>query len=76
MKNISQLLNSTEVVKKIDSNPTLLIDNPTKTKPKICPNLTNKIYRKRKASPITWTDELISNLKFKSIEYQKTASKR
>lgn len=76
MKNVAQLLNSPEVAKKIESNPAFQMDNPIKAKIAPSTNLTKNIFRKRKTSKITWTEDLVTNLRKTSAEYQKMASKR
>lgn len=76
MKNVTFLINSPNVTRKIESNPILQLDNPITSKSKSNLNNTKHITRKRFKSKINCSPEMLSSIKRSSADYQKIASKR
>lgn len=76
MKNVTSLLNSPNVMQKIESNPIIQLDNPITSKPKSNLNNTKNIPKKRLKPRIHCLPDMLSNLKKSSVEYQKIASRR
>lgn len=76
MKNVTSLINSPNITRKIESNPILQLDNPLTSKSKPNLNNTKNIMRKRFKSKIHCSPEMVSSIKRSSVDYQKIASKR
>ena len=76
MKSVASLINSPNVIRKIEFNSITQLDNPLTIKSKPNLNIVKNVPKKRFKSKIHCIPEMIPSLKKSSMDYQKMVSKR